>query len=97
MYELGYLQIDIKPNSERGPYFRAFKWGIICFLIPFESCLKKQNDWLKNWGFQNLFKLCSLTEGQTDSPISGLVRGGSADPPKILEPVEKKLEIDILS
>ena len=31
---------------------------------------------------------------------SGLVRGGSggsADPPKILEPVEKKLEIDILS
>ena len=32
--------------------------------------------------------------------ISGLVRGGSggsADPPKILEPVEKKLENDILS
>ena len=32
--------------------------------------------------------------------ISGLVRGGSgglADPPEILEPVEKKLEIDILS
>ena len=31
---------------------------------------------------------------------SGLVKGGSggsADPPKILEPVEKKLEIDILS
>ena len=32
--------------------------------------------------------------------ISGLVRGGSggsADPRKILDPVEKKLEIDILS
>ena len=41
----------------------------------------------------------SMGEGKNTLVFSGLVRGGSrgsADPPKILEPVEKKLEIDIL-
>ena len=58
----------------------------------------------KNWNMKVVLRLEVALSWQVILKIamlnSGLVRGGSggsADPPKILEPVEKKLEIDILS